>query len=602
MQKGFDKRIKVIIVIAMAALFVWFLILSPMIQFHNNEKMFEDAARRYYELNSDQLPTGERVKTLSLSTLYKKSYLKEDFHVPYSSKLCSISDSWVKVRKENNEYRYYVYLDCGFLTSRIDHRGPQIRLVGKNEITVNLGEKFKDPGVSSVVDDTDGTMDLSEVTVKSNVDVDRAGTYEITYTAFDSFKNKSVVTRKVNVVKVLSGLVKNDLHGKDNYTGDPTNNYVRLSNMDFRIYGIDKNENVILVADEDVANVNFTKIEKWLDEVYLKHFTEEARNLLVESEFCNSSIGTNKTDTVQCDSYTKKRYAYVPSIIDINKVFEDNRNFMKPHTISWTGNKRNSHEAYVTRDVFYEDAYGQNYLSINSSYNYGVRPKIVVKGDSLVIGGTGTRENPYTFGETTKAKGGSNLNTRYSGEYIFISGVLWRIVDVEKDGTVKVVTVDTLGTLSDRPMTYTNPEEALLTYNPKDKENYAYYINNRSSKFIDTSFFVARDIDVPIYKDKIVYGEEEKTVTYRVKISPPNMYDMFSAQEFGRTNHSHSYWLLNSTSSTNRYCGVITDIGVPLNESIGQYDAYGVRAVAYIRKGAVISNGSGTYESPYKLK
>ena len=96
--------------------------------------------------------------------------------------------------------------------------------------------------------------------------------------------------------------------------------------------------------------------------------------------------------------------------------------------------------------------------------------------------------------------------------------------------------------------------------------------------------------------------QEEKTVTYKVKISPPNMYDMFSAQEFGRTNHSHSYWLLNSTSSTNRYCGVITDIGVPLNESIGQYDVYGVRAVAYIRKGTVISNGSGTYESSYKLK
>ena len=66
MQKGFDKRIKIIIVIAMAALFVWFLILSPMIQFHHNEKTFEEAARRYYELNSDQLPTGERVKTLSL--------------------------------------------------------------------------------------------------------------------------------------------------------------------------------------------------------------------------------------------------------------------------------------------------------------------------------------------------------------------------------------------------------------------------------------------------------------------------------------------------------------------------------------------------------
>ena len=602
MQKGFDKRLKIIIVIAIAAAFVWFLILSPMIQFQKNEKTFEEAARRYFELNSDQLPTGERVKTLSLSTLYKKSYLKEDFHVPYSSKLCSISNSWVKVRKENGDYRYYVYLDCGFLTSHIDHRGPQIRLAGKDEITINLGEEFTDPGVSSVVDDTDGAMDKSVVTVKSDVDVNKAGTYEITYTAFDGFRNKTTVTRKVNVVQSISGVVKKDLHGRNNYAGNPTNNYVRLSHMEFRIFGIDQNDNVILVAEEDVANVNFTKLEEWLDEVYMKHFTDAAKNLLVETEFCNMKVGANKLDTTKCTSYTKKRYAYVPSIVDINMALEENTNFMKPRTISWTGNAKNGREAYVTRDVFFDESYGASFMALDSSYNYGVRPMIVLKGDTLVVNGDGSREDPYVFGETSKAKGGDALNTRYTGEYLSISGALWRIVDVERDGTVKVISVDTLGTLSDRPLTYTNPEEALLTYNPKDKENYGYYINNRSSKYIDASYFVTKEIKAPVYKDRIVYGEEKKTNSYKIKIAPPNMYDMFSAQEYSRTNHSHSYWLLNSTDSTNRYGGVITDIGVPLNESVGQYDAYGVRAVAYIRKGTVISNGSGTYESPYKIK
>ena len=115
MQKGVVRGLKLVIVLAIIGAFVWFLILSPMMTFRDNEKKLEEAARNYYEMNTDKLPTGERVSTLSLNTLYKKSYLKEDFKIPYSEKLCSIEKSWVKVKRaENGEYQYYVYLDCVF--------------------------------------------------------------------------------------------------------------------------------------------------------------------------------------------------------------------------------------------------------------------------------------------------------------------------------------------------------------------------------------------------------------------------------------------------------------------------------------------------------
>jgi len=99
--------IKFAVVILMITLFVWFLVVSPMIEFRGNEDKLEEAARRYFELNSDKLPTGSRVKTVTLNELYKGSYLKEDFYSPYTKKVCSITDSWVKVRRENNGYKYY---------------------------------------------------------------------------------------------------------------------------------------------------------------------------------------------------------------------------------------------------------------------------------------------------------------------------------------------------------------------------------------------------------------------------------------------------------------------------------------------------------------
>ena len=604
MQKGFIRSIKFLIVLVIIGLFVWFLVLSPMITFHSNEQKLEEAAKRYFEINKNLLPTGERVKTLSLKVLYDQSYIKEDLYPPYSHNTCSVDNSWVKVRRENGHYQYYVYLDCGVLNSKVDHKGPEIRLNGDMEVEVSVGEEFKDPGIKSIVDDNDGRIDIKNSTIKGDVDSSKVGTYEIEYSAVDQLNNKTVVTRVVKVVKTIQSIVKNDLEDSSNYVGGYNlHNYVRLSNMYFRIFGLTKNQDVILVAEEDVANVNFTKIEKWLDEVYIKHFTEEAKAMLVKSEFCNMVLEKNSLDTKECTSFTKKRYAYVPSVIDINLAEGEEENFMKPYTISWVGNRINNKEAIVTRNIFYDTEYGKSYLVLDSSFNYGVRPKIVIKGRSLVVSGDGTHDDPYSFGETKKAKGGSLLNTRYSGEYIESKGILWRIMEVMDDGTTRVISDDTLGTLNDRPLTESNPEDAKMTFNTKDQNNYAYYINNQSSKYVDTSIFVSHEVEAPIYKKTIIYGEEIKVEKYKMKISPPSLYDMFSAQSTIRGGRkSHSYWLINSSASKERYVGVITDIGVALNEPIQKYGKFGVRAVGYVKKDAVISNGLGTYSSPYKLK
>ena len=138
--------------------------------------------------------------------------------------------------------------------------------------------------------------------------------------------------------------------------------------------------------------------------------------------------------------------------------------------------------------------------------------------------------------------------------------------------------------------------------NPKQKDNVAYYINNKISNNIDTSIFVNHDIKVPIYNKRIVYGEEKKTKTYNVKFSAPNIYEMFSA--FPTENSgalSYSYWLINSVKGARRE-EALQDVGVPLNRDVGDYDYFGVRVVGYVKNSVVISSGSGTISDPYRLK
>ena len=592
MSDKLKRTIKILIVVVIVVLFLWFLVISPYITFKKNENMMEKAAKRYYELNSTELPTGKRIATVNLQTLYHKSYLKEDFYVPYTNKVCSVTESWVKVKKVSGEYKYYTYLKCGALTSNIDSKGPDIKLKGSDEITINLGEKYEEPGVKSVVDNADGKMKISSVTINSkNVDTNKTGTYEVTYSVMDSLKNKTTVTRKVKVVARLKNIVNKETNKKGYYTGVNPNNYVSLSNMLFRIIGIDK-DNVKVVAEEDVANIDYSKITSWLD-----YYLDESKKLLVKNKYCNMKTPEDNTIT-KCNSYTEKIYAYIPSVTDINKAQDDTGNFMKPKSMSWTANSIDKKTAYVTRNIFYNEYSNASYYPDKKTSNYGVRPVLTIKGNTLIKSGDGTATNPYSFGETPKAKPDDKINTRYTGEYINYSGMLWRIIEVNDDGTTKVISNDTIKENGSNIKTYYQTTSKTKIYNPTEKGNVGYYINNKVSEFIDTSYFVNKEVEVPIYKKEFSYGKETSTKKYKVKLSAPNMYEMFSAFVY-RNDSMQSYWFINS-SKTQYKKAMITDIGVVVTD-IRDYEKYGVRVVGNLNKSVLITKGDGTYSNPYVI-
>ena len=598
MVKKILGKIKLILIIFVILFCAYFFVLGPTIRFKGYEKKMEDAARRYFELNSNQLPTGERVKTLPLQTLYHSSYVEGDFYKPLSKKSCNITNSWVKVRRENGDYKYYAYLDCGSIHSSVDHEGPVIKLNGKDEITLGVNEKFKDEGISSVVDKVDGNIKIDDGVVKGNVDTSKIGTYEITYKAVDSLANETVVTRKVIVVKKLNSTVKSLLGDKKYFNENHENNFIRISNQVFRIIGLDGN-NVRVVASEDVSNVNYSKLDKWLDFYYdnLNDFTKKA---IVSTKYCNDVLAEDALNTTKCNSYTKKRNVYIPSVIDINLTGGD-KSFMKLPTITWVANSKNNKEAYVFRNFFLGDDANKSFITYPINENYGVRPMMTLNGDILISDGDGTLLKPYSFGDTKVAVGGDDLNTRETGEYVKFSNFLWRILDVDSEGNTRVITVDSIaeGDL----FTYTlKDNKGKIEYNPKNKSGLGYFINNATSKYIKPTYLVKHEVEVPIYKNEIIYGEVVKTEKYDVLYAAPNMYDLFSAQTFMYSQHNPSgYWLINNSQKKMR-TGLISMVGVPINMDIMYSDRAGIRVVAYVKKDAVIVSGKGTAYKPYILK
>lgn len=592
------NKVKIFVTMIIVVLFLWILVIYPIIVFHKNEELFEKAARKYYALNTEELPIGKEIKEITLESLYRKSFLKKKLRAPYTNKKCSMSNSWVKVQKKRDDYKYYIYLDCGgAIHSLVDHHGPEIKLDGDELVLLNLGDEFDDPGVKSVIDSKDGRLNKTDVVTKGHVNTSKIGTYKITYTAVDSLNNKTTVVRTVQVVQKLYQTILSKLGDVRNFVGNPNDNYIRFSNMLFRIYGVD-DSNVTIVADEDVANVNYNKIDKWLN-YYYEHLNATAQKMIVESQFCNMRVSDTSVDTVQCNSYTGKRKVYIPSIIEVNKANTFDENFMKPDTMSWVANPKNSKQAYVTRKMFFDDAYGKSFLAYDFLDNYGVRPMMVIKGNSLIVGGDGTRSNPYVFNDYKQSDVGDLVHDCETGEYIVDGDLLWRIVDLMEDGTTKVISVTSP---SSEISYYPDPTMDKIVYNPERNDSVAYLINNSVSEYIDTSKFAKHTINVPIYKERFVYGEEVKNKQYEVMFSAPNMYEMFSAQVRNLSGYNpHSYWLLNS-SDAKHVAGVITDIGVPLNEKLPDYYTANVRVVGYLKKDITISGGMGIEDSPYRIK
>lgn len=586
-------------IVAVIIFLVWYLVISPMISFSKSEKLVEQAGKDYFDYNYSALPTGNRVATVTLQELYRKSFLKEDIYIPNTKEPCSLEDSWVKVRRVDGEYKYYTYLKCGIRQSNIDHEGPEIVLNGEKEITIARGEEYKEPGIKSVKDNVDGKKDPKEVVIKdSALNINQVGEYEISYTAVDSLNNKSTVKRTVKVIEKLSSAIKSSTEDLGYYTGTNPKNYIYFSGMLFRIIGID-GDNIKLIADEDISNVNYAGINDWLD-YYYKHLNSAAKKLVVKNKYCNMSLEETTKTATECDSYTKPRNAYIVSLTDINKSRTEAGTWLEPQSMSWTANPDGSNDknAYVTRNMFLGSSYTQKSISEDKINNYGVRPIITIK-DKVLKSGNGSYESPYNLGETKTGQADDELNTRHSGEYVLYSGTVWRIIEVNSDGTTKVISNDTLKKGGSNVQTAYSTSTKTKQYNPKETGNIGYYIKNKASEYVETSYFVNKNVSVPIYKDEIQYNKEVKTKKYKTKLSAPNMYEMFSAFVY-KDDSMQSYWYINS-SQKEFIKAAVTDIGVVRTNPIYDFENFGVRVVGNFDEKVIITKGKGTLDNPYSI-
>ncbi len=584
MKQDTKKKLKIGIIILVIVVILYFLVVSPILKFKQNERKVKDAIGRYYEINKAELPTGKKIKTVSLQTLYVKKFINDELRDPISQKACDSKLSWVKTKKENNEYKNYVYLKCGKFESKIDHDGPKIELNGKEEITVYKDEEYKDPGVKSVVDNTDGKMDIKTVQIDdSKLKTSKVGTYQIIYEAEDSFKNVTRKVRTVKVVETLNHIVEKDTKKTKIYQGLQYNNYIKLDGILFRIVGENEDGTVKVVTDTSISAISYEKKDDWLNDYFYNKLSKEVKDLIEESKWCDETVKDIK-NIKKCNHYGKKQNVGVLSVFDINNSKDkDGATYLNDKMI--LSNLKDNQTNWIVKmyKIDEEDTHA----------NVVVNPAVNIKKDMIVVSGDGSSEDPYILkGTQKKLKAGDKVNQARVGDYISYSSYLWRVESVE-DGLTKVIMEDMIGIDGDDYSTNFSDKKP-ITYNPTEEGNLGYKINNEVSSYLSTKLFSSQKITVKDYDADIEYQAKSKDTEYKVKLFVPSMYELFSSSV------PNYHWYRDYSSKNNNYC-YMQFSGTVICEKNDPTAFQHVCLAGYLKESVQVKNGEGLEDNPYQI-
>lgn len=584
---------------------LWIFWFQKLYLFHQSETFLTKAAHKYFDTNLNLLPEKEGgVSTVSLEQLYEQKWLKA-LYVPKTETLCDTA-SWVKVRKENGEYQYYTYLKCEKMESNVDHDGPEITLNGEEIIKVDRGKTYQDAGVKKVLDQNDGEMELNTVKVSGEVDTSKIGTYTITYTAYDKLHNKTVKKRTVSVVDMLSTVVKSKTGDLGYYQGADPENYVLFSGMLFQIIGVESDHTTKLISAYPVGNMNYqssdatfmnSDMKKWLNDYFYNHLGKTSKTYLVASPWCEEVLTKENLGKQTCEKQSEKLPVGLLSIPEFNRsLVNETESYLQSPYMYWLVNRKDESAAWVNRNDFYMSDQ-TNFLSFTSNTLLGVRPVIRLKQDTPIVSGRGTLEDPYKLDDYTYGEPQTSLNKRLPGEYLTYSGYLFRIMEVEEDQTIKVIMAHTLKDKNEEILIKYDTKDKAKVYNPKQAGNIGYQIENQLNRYLNTKLFVSKEIKVPVYDERAIY-EAKRFDKYKVKLSAPDAYEIFSAKN---DYNFDSYWYRNSSKTENvKY--VMANAGSIYTLDLHDETVAGVKVVGYLNKDVKITSGKGLIGDPYYIR
>ena len=401
--------------------------------------------------------------------------------------------------------------------------------------------------------------------------------------------NKSTKTSVSSLsMDVLANNSKSDNFKKinDNYyfVGNVSNNYVRYSNILWRIFKIDKDNRIYLISDDIMTTIAYGEdvsysdsyVSKWLNKDkndnsgILESNINNVSNYLDKYKVCIDKIDDNSN--VKCNKEYSDSYIGLLSILDyMNTGGSDS--FINNGYDSYLSNSTSDNEVwYITNNGKIDKSDGTDI--------FGVKPVISLKNNIKFANGDGSLDNPYVIDNDKSLFGG----------YVNLGGDIWRIYDVDGD-VVKLMLNDTLK-VNDEKLSYIYSNDSYY-HNDTVYGSLAYYLNHtylNSLTYKDK--IISNNYSNGYYDSNYNYGDILKS-TIDTKVS------VISIGNVMLYNKNDSVWTNTGTVKNKSMVYVIADDGSLSSKSVSS-KGYVIPCISINKD--ILTKGNGTKNSPYEME
>lgn len=378
-------------------------------------------------------------------------------------------------------------------------------------------------------------------------------------------------------------LLKN-INNEYYFTGNVDSNYVTYSGILWRVIKIGENNVVTLVSDNSLTSLAFgsekeykdSYINNWLNANDNEHSGILENNLnskityLKETDLC-----TNKIDDISNSSCTDINNDYFVTLLSVSDYI---------NTGAADGFINNSEYFYLSNTttdnkVWYVNSNGKVDTSDGNDI-YGVRPVIKFKDNLDLVGGNGTKEEPYVV----------ESNFGLFGSFVKLDEDIWRVIDVDENN-LKLMYNDYIKDGED----YISYKYSIYNayHNDAKYGTLAYYMNKT---FLDKLSY--KDIIIESNYANGYYGSENNfdyANTLETKVN--TKVALVSIGDIILNHDLSNYFTLTSSAKNNKFVYTIQKDSVPYSKITSS--ANYVVPVITISKDSV--EGKGTISDPLRL-
>lgn len=398
------------------------------------------------------------------------------------------------------------------------------------------------------------------------------------------------ILKKQSYVDLTTGLVFDEENNIYRYKGNVDDNYIEYSGILYRIIGIDNENNVKAVSD-NVVTLMYSGLEKGFSKSYVNKW-------LNKSDVEHSGI--YKNTMYGSEEYLSYTYMCNDVIDDLaNITCEDNTNDYEMTLLSlYDYANAGGKESYLNNgESFYLstlDSNKGNYFITESgevginkitSKVYGVRPVITFTGNTKLLSGNGTKNEPYRI----ESHDINNINDVYVGNIIKFNDSTYKVVSKDEKGIRAalngVLTID--GKEVTRKFSNSNSRLSANSGNLGRYLNVDYYQSMENKDYLGGNYWYVSTQTL----NNLDYSKVYDSKTF-LRIGILGLSDLFINE-------------VNNVFTVTR--GIESDdVILVLNKDGNIYSdlvtsSYNIRPVFNFKKNIEIKSGKGTVDSPYVL-